>query len=247
MYDLKGKTALITGATKRIGRSLTIGLAEQGANVIIHYKSSKTEANNLYNEVIKLGRTACLIKSDLADPTSGDHLIEDAIKEMDKLDILINNASIFPEKTLQDQNITDFKDTMVVNAWTPFILCRKFAQKIRHGKIINFLDTRIKGYDFNRFSYYLSKKMLKTITQALALKYAPNITVNAVAPGLILPPDGKGLSYLETLKHTVPLNRYGSTSDITDTVLFLLRNDFITGQVIYIDGGKHLVQTFEGI
>ena len=89
--------------------------------------------------------------------------------------------------------------------------------------------------------------MLETITRALALKYAPNIMVNAVAPGLILPPDGKGVSYLEQLKRTVPLKRYGSTADIVDAVLFLLRNDFITGQVIYVDGGKHLVQTFEGV
>ncbi len=247
MYDLTGKTALVTGAAKRIGRSLTIKLAKQGTNVIIHYNNSKEEANTLHDEVTTLGSRAFTIQADLADTTSGKQLIEDALKEAGQLDILINNASIFPETKLQDLKVADLNDILVVNTWTPFLLCRHFAQRVSYGKIINFLDTRIKGYDFNRFPYYLSKTILETITRALALKYAPNIMVNAVAPGLILPPDGKDLSYLEQLKRTVPLKRYGSTTDIADAALFLLQSDFITGQVIYVDGGKHLVQTFEGV
>jgi NAD(P)-dependent dehydrogenase (short-subunit alcohol dehydrogenase family) len=246
MYDLKGKTTLITGAAKRIGRSLTIELAKHGATIVIHYHTSKNEAHTLSKEVEKLGAQAFLIQGDLANPNSNHQLIDEALTKAGTLDILINNASIFPTSTLHETQITDLNDTMAVNAWTPFTLCRRFSQKVAKGKIINFLDTRIIGYDFNRFSYYLSKKNLEIITRSLALKYAPHITVNAVAPGLILPPEGKDRSYLETLKNTLPLKRIGSISDITDAVLFLLHSDFITGQILFIDGGKHLLQTIEG-
>ncbi len=247
MFSLKGKTALITGAAKRIGRFLTIELAKQGATVIIHYNTSEEKAHTLREEVVKHGAHAYLVRADLSDPTSGDTLINDAITQANHLDILINNASIFPTTNIQDVDITSLNHTITVNAWTPFSLCRRFAQKCGQGKIINFLDTRIIGYDFNRFPYYLSKSMLETLTRSLALKYAPRVTVNAIAPGLILPPEGKDLSYLERLKETVPLKRYGSASDIIDAVLFLLRSDFITGQIIYVDGGKHLIQTVEGV
>lgn len=247
MFDLKGKTALITGAAKRIGRSLTIELAKQGANVVIHYNTSEEKAHALREEVIDHGIKAFLIRADLADPTAAVTLIDNVLTQASSLDILINNASTFPTKNIQDVDITNLNNTMAINAWTPLTLCRRFAQKIGYGKIINFLDRRIVGYDYDRFPYYLSKSMLETLTRALALKYAPKITVNAVAPGLILPPECKSLRYLERLKKTVPLKRYGSVSDIIDTVFFLLRSDFVTGQIIYVDGGKHLIQTLEGI
>ncbi len=247
MFNLREKTALITGAAKRIGRSLAIELAKQGTNVVIHYNASETEAHTLRGDLIKLGVDAYLIKADLADPNSSSRLIEDSITDAGELDILINTASVFTAKSIQDANIADLNSVLMINAWTPFILSKVFAQKVGHGRIVNFLDTRNKGYDLDRFPYYLSKRMLEILTRCLALKLSPNITVNAVAPGLILPPAGKDISYLEKLKHTVPLKMYGSVSDVVDAVLFLLRSDFITGQVIYVDGGKHLIQTFEGL
>jgi pteridine reductase len=247
MFDLRKKTALITGAAKRVGRSLAIELAKQGTNIVIHYNTSETEANTLRRDLIDLGVNAFLIKADLADPNSSSKLIEGALADAGELDILINTASVFTVKSIQDSDIADLNTVLMVNAWTPFTLSKVFAQKVGHGRIINFLDTRIKGYDLDRFPYYLSKRMLEILTRSLALKLSPNITVNAVAPGLILPPAGKDVNYLKKLKHTVPLKMHGSVSDVVNAVLFLLRSDFITGQVIYVDGGKHLVHTFEGL
>ena len=247
MSEIKGKTVLITGAAKRIGHSLAIELAKQGANIVIHYNTSGAEAQTLFDDIRNLGVEAYLTQADLTKPRASNELIQKAMETTGVIDALINSASVFSAKKIWDVTIDDLNIDLLVNAWAPFILSREFAQKVRRGKIVNFLDTRIAGYDFDNFSYYLSKKMLETLTMSLALEFAPNIAVNAVAPGLILPPEGKDHGYLERLKKTVPLKRYGSVSDVVNSAIFLLVSDFITGQVIYVDGGKHLLQTFEGL
>ncbi len=247
MSEMKSKTILITGAARRIGHSLAIELAKQGANIVIHYNTSGAEAQRLFDDIRNLGVEAYLTEADLAKPRASEELIQKAMETAGEIDALINSASVFSAKKVWDVTIDDLNIDLLVNAWAPFILSREFARRIGRGKIVNFLDTRIAGYDFDRFSYYLSKKMLETLTMSLALEFAPNITVNAVAPGLILPPEGKDYSYLERLKNTVPLKRYGSMSDVVNSTIFLLASDFITGQVIYADGGKHLLQTFEGL
>jgi hypothetical protein len=136
----------------------------------------------------------------------------------------------------------DFVNSLQVNAWSPFVLCRSFAEKVGKGKIVNILDTRIRGFDWNHVSYILSKHVLEVLNRMMALRYAPNIQVNAVAPGLILPPPGKDQSYLDKLKESVPLKMHGTPQDIADTIKYLVESSFVTGEVIYVDGGRHLKQ-----
>jgi hypothetical protein len=120
-------------------------------------------------------------------------------------------------------------------------LCREFAKQVRGGAIVNFLDTRVLDYDREHMSYHLSKRALFTLTRAMALEFAPAIRVNAVAPGLVLPPAGKDQSYLDALVHTNPLQAHGSVEDVAAAVLFLVTSPFVTGQVIYVDGGRHML------
>lgn len=247
MFDLKGKTALVTGAARRIGHAICVGLAMEGANIIIHYSKSESEAQKLKDEMSQLGVKSWLARVDFNDSKSANKLIAQAYEMSGRIDILINNASFFSASNVDNVKLEDIDSNMLVNAWTPFLLSRSFARKADHGKIINLLDTRITGYDFSHFAYYLSKKMLEVLTKSTALKLAPNITVNAVAPGLILPPEGKDYDYLERKKNAVPLNKYGSVSDVVDAALFLLKSEYITGQIIYVDGGVHLMQTLEGL
>jgi hypothetical protein len=247
MFELTGKTALVTGGAKRIGNAITVGLAKQGVNVIIHYSMSESEARKLGDEIANLGVKAWLVRVDFNDPEACKELIEKAHELSGKIDILVNNASVFSANEINHIGLEDLKINMFINAWTPFLLSRYFSEKAVSGRIINILDTRIVGYDFDHFAYYLSKRMLEVLTKSMALKLAPNITVNGIAPGLILPPEGKDYAYFEEKKDTVPLKKYGSLSSVVETVLFLLRNDFVTGQIIYVDGGKHLVQTVEGL
>ena len=133
-----------------------------------------------------------------------------------------------------------------VNAWTPLVLSREFARHAGRGKIINLLDTKIMGYDREHVAYILSKQMLAALTTMCAAEFAPAVTVNAIAPGLILPPSGKDETYLASLAQTVPLRRHGGPGDITDAALYLLKSDFVTGQVIYVDGGRHLREESNG-
>ncbi|HUI68075.1 MAG TPA: SDR family oxidoreductase [Nitrospirota bacterium] len=245
--NLQGKIALVTGASRRIGRSIAIALAEEGVHIVAHDRRTlEPETIKVCDEVTECGANAWSIIADLEKPEEYETLIARALKTAGSIDIVINNASIFSPSTLMDLGFGDLTRHMQVNAWTPFVISREFARLVGRGKIINLLDTKIHGYDQTHVAYILSKHMLSVLTRMCALVFAPGITVNAVAPGLILPPPGKDESYLEQLSHAVPLRRHGGPEDIADTVLYLLKSDFVTGQIIFVDGGRHLLEDGNG-
>jgi len=244
--SLAGRTALVTGAARRLGRATARALASEGANVIVHYGRSEAEAEGLAAELREGGREAWTLQADLEQPDEVEALIPRALEQAGGLQILVNNASVFPPGSLVEANLESLMRSIQVNAWAPFQLSRSFAGHVRRGTIVNFLDTRVAGYDWQHVEYILSKKMLAALTEMTAVQFAPDITVNAVAPGLILPPPGKDESYLEALKDTVPLKRHGEAEDIADAVLFLVKSDYVTGQVIYVDGGRHLLESGSG-
>ena len=241
-HKLQGKTALITGAAKRIGYAIATALADEGVNILIHYRSSTDEAKQLAAELANRRVESWLVKADFANLAEAETLIARSVELSGSLDILINSASIFQYNTIQDVDYQSLVQHIQVNAWTPFILSREFARLVGKGKIINLLDTRINSYDFNHVAYILSKNALAVLTRMTALEFAPNIAVNGVSPGLILPPPGKDQKYLEQLADTVPLKKHGEPQDIVGAVLYLLKSDFVTGQVINVDGGRHLLK-----
>ncbi|MBN2440061.1 MAG: SDR family oxidoreductase [Spirochaetales bacterium] len=234
------KKALITGAAKRIGREIACRFAESGIDIILHYNKSEKAARELQKSVASAQIRTWLIQADLADPEQASALFQKAVELSGPIDILINNASIFPTDNLTSFTPEALYENINVNALAPLLLSRSFAAQKRKGKIINFLDTRITDYDCHHASYHLSKRMLYDLTRLMAIEFAPQVAVNGVAPGLILPPPGKDIDFLENLKHSNPLHSYGTLPEITDTVMFLLKAEFITGQVIYVDGGRHL-------
>lgn len=244
--SLKDKIALVTGAAKRLGRATALALAREGVNIMVHYNRSDDAADELCRELKMLGVNAWKVQANLQKTEESETLIEKAYKLAGPITILINNASIYPKGKLEEITLDDISLNIRINVWAPFVISREFAKRTKEGKIVNFLDTRIKGYDWAHTAYHLSKHMLALLTRMTALTFAPRITVNAVAPGLILPPEGEDKSYLEKLKETVPLKNYGSPKDVTDAVLFLLKSDYITGQIIYVDGGRHLKEAVYG-
>jgi pteridine reductase len=240
---LQGNTALITGAGKRIGRALAIALAEEGVQIVAHdRKALDEEMDRVCSEVNECGARSWKVLGDLERPEEYGDLIERAFRAAGTVDILINNASIFLPGGLQDLNLADLMKQVQVNAWTPFFLSREFSGRVQRGKILNLLDTRISGHERTHAAYLLSKKMLAELTRMCALEYAPRISVNAIAPGAILPPAGKGPEYLDGLAHGLPLKRHGKPQDIADAAVYLLGTDFVTGQVLYVDGGNHLLR-----
>lgn len=231
---------MVTGGAKRIGRATCLALANAGANVVVHYNSSSGEAEQLVEQLKGMGIRAWAVQADLGDLKELANLVNHAVNKAGGLNILINNASIFPSGDFASMTRDQLMENIDINAWAPFALGREFAKHAETGHIINFVDTRINSYDWSHVAYHASKYLLAMFTRMMAIQFAPGISVNAIAPGLILPPEGKGEDYLESLKDTVPLKRVGSTGEIADAVLFLLGSDFITGQVVYVDGGRHL-------
>jgi NAD(P)-dependent dehydrogenase (short-subunit alcohol dehydrogenase family) len=237
---LSGRTALVTGAARRLGRATALALAEAGANVVVHYGASATEAESLVAEIARLGRKAWALQADLSDATKVPQLFIRACEAAGSVDVLVNSASIFPESRLVNFSAEDLSKNVDVNAMAPLELGRELAARVGRGDIVNFLDARIGDYDREHVAYHLSKRMLADLTRLMALEFAPGVRVNAVAPGLILPPAGEDDAYLKELASTNPLQRHGSAGDVTSAVLFLLGSPFITGQTIFIDGGRHL-------
>ena len=240
MQGLKGKTALITGGAKRLGAALATGIAAAGAQVVIHCHRSQDEAEKLKDTIIDAGGDASVIEADLADNALSDTLVGRAIALAGPLDILINNASIFQEAPFMEMEPDAIHKNMNINASAPMLIARRFAEQRRKGTIINLLDTLVMDYDKRHVPYHLSKRTLHTLTRIMAVEFAPKIRVNAIAPGLILPPQGKDITYLESLAHSNPLKKHGGASDIVDAALYLLGAEFVTGQTLFVDGGRHL-------
>lgn len=241
MESLTGRTALITGASKRLGREIALTLAAEGVGTVLHHNRSVREADELREEITGQGVPAWTVAGDLADPETAEGLLARAMEVAGPLDILVNNASVFDPGNLEQVAFEDLRLNAAINAWAPLVLSRAFAAQKREGVIINLLDSRLRGYDFGHVAYILSKHLLEVLTRMMALEWAPRLRVNAVAPGLVLPPPGRDHAYLEGLASSLPLKRHGKARDVAQAALFLIRSDFITGQIIYVDGGRHLL------
>jgi pteridine reductase len=237
---LRGRKALVTGAAKRLGRAIALALAREGVDVVVHSNASSAEAAELVADLERLGVRAWTAGADFRRPDELASLVRRALDLAGGLDILVNSASIFPAGKLADLTFASLVENLEVNAWAPLVLSREFARLVGAGRIVNLEDSRIAGFDHAHAGYILSKHALAAITRTLALELAPRITVNAVRPGLILPPPGKDASYVERLATTLPLQRHGEPDDVADAVVFLASSDFVTGEVVFVDGGRHL-------
>ncbi|MDJ0763812.1 MAG: SDR family oxidoreductase [Myxococcota bacterium] len=246
MYDLKNRTALVTGGAKRIGRAICLGLAQSGANVVVHYNTSASAADALIDELASFDVKAWKLNWDLSSRVETQEAMARVNGLAGPVDILVNSASIFPKNRITEFSGEDLDLNIQVNAFAPLLLSRAFADQASNGVIINLLDSRITGTDDAHAAYHLSKRMLYAMTRILALELAPSIRVGGVAPGLVLPPPGEDETYLEKNKHTLPLKRFGDADSVVAAVDFLIRSDFITGQIIFVDGGRHVRSALYG-
>ena len=239
--DLSGARVLVTGAAKRLGRACALRLAQAGCDIVIHYRTSEVEARALAAEIAALGRQAWLVAGPLDDTASAERVFEAAVAQAGLLDLLVNNASVFPSDTLSGLREADALAVLRANTFAPLALSRAFAAQGGEGCIINLLDTTVREYDRTHLAYHLSKRLLHTLTKDCALEYAPKVRVNAVAPGAVLAPVDKDATYLAARGDATPLLAYGNATHIAEAVLFLAQATFITGQVVYVDGGRHLL------
>ena len=234
------KTAIITGGSKRIGRSIALTLADMGFDIALHYKSSRKDALEAQGMIRKKGVRCEIFKSDLSDPSQSLALIKNVRKKMKGLNLLVNNASIFKEKPFLDVKEKDFDTEFNINFKSPFFLSQQFAKIVKSGIIINLLDSRVTKVHTAHFVYNLTKNSLMHLTKMLAKELGPEIRVNAICPGPILPGPGENLSQLKKIAAKTPLKKIGDTSYINSGVRHLVENKFITGEMLFIDGGQHL-------
>lgn len=237
---LRGKTALVTGGASKIGREICLALARHGVNIAVHYHKSISDTKKLCREISNTGVHAWAIMADFNTSKSAEMLIERALKLAGNLDFVINNASVFTENTLDSVTWSDLSLNIQVNTWTPLIVSREFKRRAGKGSIVNLLDSRICGGDPAHTGYIISKNALAALTAMMAIEFAPEITVNAVAPGLIAQSVKMSASAFKALSKKLPLKRHGEPRDVAQAILFLLQSTFITGQVIYVDGGRNI-------
>lgn len=231
--------ALVTGASRRIGKACALELADMGYNIFLHYNTSKKEAVNTQRLIEDFGRKCILKQANFKDEKEVSALIKDCIKD-GVLEILVNNASVFVESNFETEGCSLLDNLFAANFKAPYILTKQFAKYCGKGVIINLLDTKINQYKTRHLDYLLTKKLLEEFTYLSATELAPRIRVNGIAPGLILPPEDKSEDYLNELAKDIPLNKTGSLQELMQALRFLVENTFITGEVIHVDGGEHL-------
>jgi len=239
---LLDKTVLITGAARRVGRIFALGCAQAGADVVIHHGHSPDEAQETRDEIESLGRRVWILASDLSKPAEVSETISQA-NELSPLYALVNSAAIFEPLTLAETELADWERHMQINLSAPFLLSQAFAKQFPadgEGRIVNILDWRALRPGADHFPYTVSKAALAAMTKSLAVALAPRITVNGLALGAALPPRDGGAG--SDIIKNVPLGRWGEAEEIQQTLVFLLGGpSYVTGEIIHVDGGRHLV------
>lgn len=238
-------TALITGSSDRIGKEMAIYLAQNGFNIVIHYNQSKDKAEKLAQYLKSTYKViATTIKGDLNQIKSAQKIANFMINNFTNWNLLINNASIFNKSKFMN-NLDEYELNLNIHLTSPLYLshffCKNiFKNNIADAQIINMLDKNIARIDTKNFYYLLTKKFLAEFTKMLALEVAPTIRVNAIAPGYILPDKGSSIQEDARIIKLIPLQKIGSPKNIVQTLEFLIKNDFVNGQILSIDGGASL-------
>ena len=240
MKKSKG-TALVTGAAKRIGQAIALHLADQGYHIALHYNSSKPEAMKTAQAIYKKGVRCELFAGDLADETQVSKVMAQVHRAFPGVNLLVNSASIFFPNQFGAQDLKLFKALWQINFNAPYILSCEFARLAKKGHIINFIDTNVAKYTSRYADYLLTKKALGEFTKMAAVEWGPKIRVNGISPGMILPPVNNQPDDRQKRSLKIPLQKTGNPRYIVQTLDFLLNNDYITGQIIAVDGGENLV------
>lgn len=236
--------ALITGGAKRVGADLARQMARWGYDIALHYNASPADAERVAGDIRAAGRRVHLIQADLADADQTARLVPAAAKALPELSCVINNASLFDYDRAKSLSVDTWDRQFDVNLRAPALICRDFAAHSasggRPGVIINMLDQKIFNPSPEFFSYTVSKAALATLTQLLAVEFAPAIRVNGIAPGLTLPSGKQTRAQFDACHDKTLLGKGARIESIAAAVKYLLEADVVTGQILYVDGGEHL-------
>jgi NAD(P)-dependent dehydrogenase (short-subunit alcohol dehydrogenase family) len=242
--ELAGAVALVTGGAARVGRSIALALGAAGADVAVGYRSSAAGARATVTDLRRLGVRAIALRADLADPKAAGMLVRDTVRALGRLDVLVNNAAIFARTPFATTTPAQFDRLLAVNLRGAFFCAQAAARAMgRHrGRIINIADVGATRAWPAYIPYGISKAGVLMLTRGLAAALAPRIQVNAVGPGIVLLPEGLSEVQGRRLTARIPMGRHGRPEDVAAAVRFFATcPDYITGQILYVDGGATAV------
>lgn len=239
--EIEGRVALVTGAGTRVGRVIALALGKAGMRVGVHYARSERGAREVAEQIIANGSDARTLPGDLTDPATAPRLVEHTAKVFGGLDVLVNSAAVMMRTPIGEVLVEDWDAMFALNLRAPFFLSQAAARAMgESGVIVNIADLAAfenwKGY----IPHSITKAGLVQMTRALAHALAPKIRVNAVAPGSVLLPEGWTQEQADKLISTTPLGRLGSAEDVAQAVMYLICADYVTGETIIVDGGRHV-------
>lgn len=240
----RAETALVTGGAARVGRALSLALAEAGLRVIVHYHASRAAADAVVAEIRRGGGEALAIAADLARPDEVRRLAAEAEAAWGGVDVLVNNASVFPGASLQETDEALWDHALAVNLRAPFFLTQALAPGMKArgaGVVVNLADLAGLQAWSGYAAHGISKAGLIHFTRVAARQLAPEIRVVGIAPGTVLPPESMSEAEVARLAERAPLRRNGTPEDVVQALLYLLRAEFVTGQTLVLDGGRTLV------
>ncbi len=246
--QLTGMVALITGSAHRVGRVIALELAKQGVHILAHYhRAEPAQVRDTLQEIKSLGVSAQAVQADLSRAEDVDSLMAAAEERLDRLDIVVNNASVFQARDLKELSLADWDLTMAVNLRAPFLISQKAAPMMLNnpnpgGVIINICDAGVDG-PWPQYPHHgISKSALWMLTQVSALSLGPDIRVNAIAPGPVLKTAGKATSdeqWAQVGKRSI-LGKTGDPADVARAAVYLCQEDHITGALLHVNAGEHL-------
>ncbi len=233
-------TAIVTGGAIRIGRAMALHLARKGFNIALLYHSSGTASNETIAEARSQGIQCQGYAGDLRNLEETELFVEKILKDFDDVELLVNSAANFIQENVEQTRLNTLVDTFNLNLMAPYILMREYKRKVNKGLIVNILDERVARTVPTFAAYSVSKAGLKHLTELAAVEWGKTIRVNGIAPGLILPPQGGPPDYLEKAAEKVPTGTHGSLEDLLKALDYLMENDFVNGETLFVDGGESL-------
>ncbi len=240
---LAGQVVWITGSAKRLGREMALGCAREGADVVVHCRNSREEAEATASEIRELGRQCLVVQGDHSAPGDVDRMVSEIAGEFGKLNGLVNSASEFPQKNFEDVSPEEFDQVIRSNLKGPFLCAQRALPLLRKsspGRIVNITDWSVHR-PYSRYSHYMaSKGGLETLTLALARELAPGILVNGIAPGPMLEPEDLDSEIEAKIAEKSALGRWGKPESVVKALLFVLECEDLCGEVIRVDAGRYL-------
>lgn len=240
--ELRGQVALVTGAGRRVGRALAVALGRRGAIVAVHHAHSRDEAAEVVREIEALGARAAAFQADLTAPGAPEALVQAVVSTLGGLHHLVNSAAIMERTPFGETTLDDWDRIFALNLRAPYFLSQAAAPHLRkaRGTIVNIADLAAYETWTGYIPHGLTKSGVVHLTRSLARVLAPEVRVNAIAPGTVLLPENWRREAEERLNRTTPLRRQGSPDDVAAAMLFLIDSEYITGESIIVDGGRHV-------